>query len=229
MRIGAATLSLLLAVVGGAPAAPPPDALLPVEQYTSQKARTLALRYAQDLRTLQLGIYHCIPWVETQPYSIGFFKPRHLPGADDRYLSLRIFIEQDPSPVFAGMPIEGRASAMFSRYAGPMLRRMTRNPALLGDTDVDGFTVILEWLKQETRRAGARPVHETIAVFVDKPTTAAYLSTQLAGRELADRSQVFGWDGERPLGRLRLSAYDDDFVDTYKLPNYTVEPGVTCP
>jgi hypothetical protein len=31
------------------------------------------------------------------------------------------------------------------------------------------------------------------------------------------------------MGPLRLSAWDDNFVSTYKVKNYQLEPGVTCP
>jgi len=31
-----------------------------------------------------------------------------------------------------------------------------------------------------------------------------------------------------PLGRLRLAAWDDNFVSTYKVENYQLAPGVTC-
>jgi hypothetical protein len=39
---------------------------------------------------------------------------------------------------------------------------------------------------------------------------------------------VLGWDGETALGPLRLAAWDDNFVSTYKVKNYELEPGVTC-
>jgi len=135
-------LGASVALLGAA--APPDDRVLAVNQYTTEKGRTLAQTYARDLREINAGIYHCIPWVEIQKESIGFFRPKHLTG-DDRYLSLRIYIEQDPSPAFARLAVEERASAMFSRYVGPLLRRMARSPALLADSSVDGFTVILEW------------------------------------------------------------------------------------
>src|SRR2546426_3394459 len=151
-----------------AAAAPAEDRLLPVDQYTSDKARTLATTHRQALRELNAGIYHCLPWVELTRYSIGFYKPKHLSG-DDRYLSLRIFIEQDPSTDFARLRVEDRASAMFSRYVGPLLRRMAKDPAVPADPALDGFTLILEWMKQTPRAAGDRPIHETIAVFVHKP------------------------------------------------------------
>jgi hypothetical protein len=91
-------LGVSVALLGAA--APPDDRVLAVNQYTTEKGRTLAQTYARDLREINAGIYHCIPWVEIQKESIGFFRPKHLTG-DDRYLSLRIYIEQDPSPAFA--------------------------------------------------------------------------------------------------------------------------------
>jgi hypothetical protein len=216
-----------LVLAGRAGAAVPEDRLLPLDQYTSDKARTLAVNHREALRTLNTGIYHCMPWVEIQKHSIGFFRPKHM-TTDDRYLSLRIYIEQDPSSEFARIGLEDRAAAMFSRYVGPMLRRMTKDPAVAADPALDGFTVILEWMKQVPRDRDERPVHETIAVFVDKPAAVDYLAGTIPITELAKRARVLGFDGETALGPLRLAVWEDTFVQTFKVSNYVLEPGVTC-
>jgi hypothetical protein len=216
-----------LVAAGRAAAAPPDDRLLPVEQYTSDKARTLATTHRDALRELNAGIYHCMPWVELQKHSIGFFKPKHV-SVDDRYLSLRIYIEQDPSAEFSRLRIEERASAMFSRYVGPLLRRMTKSAPLAADPSLDGFTVILEWMKQTPRNRGDRPVHETIAVFVEKPVAREYLAGVIPITEVASKARVLGFDGETALGPLRLAVWEDTFVSTFKVSNYVLEPGVTC-
>lgn len=226
-RALAVALAVCLLLAQGAAAAPAEDRLLPVDQYTTDKARTLATTHRQALRDLNAGIYHCLPWVELQKHSIGFFKPKHLTG-DDRYLSLRIYVEQDPSAEFARLRVEDRASAMFSRYVGPLLRRMTKEPAVAADPALDGFTVILEWLKQIPREAGERPIHETIAVFVEKPLARDYLAGGIPITEVAAKGRVLGFDGETALGSLRLAVWEDSFVSTYKVANYVLEPGVTC-
>jgi hypothetical protein len=229
LRLVAAVL--LVATAGVAHAAtsiPPDDRILAIDQYTSEKGRVLARTYAPALRALNAGIYHCMPWVEVQKQSIGFFKPKHV-SQDDRYLSVRIYIEQEPSAAFSRLPVEERASAMFSRYVGDMLRRISASGPLMADASVDGFSVILEWLKQAPTSSSPRPIHETIAVFVDRPTATAYLSGGLSVRDLAARARVLAWDGETALGSLRLAAWDDNFVSTYKVKNYELQPGVTCP
>jgi hypothetical protein len=223
----AALVLACLVAAGRAAAAPPDDRLLPVEQYTSDKARTLATTHRDALRELNAGIYHCMPWVELQKHSIGFFKPKHV-SVDDRYLSLRIYIEQDPSAEFSRLRIEERASAMFSRYVGPLLRRMTKSAPLAADPSLDGFTVILEWMKQTPRNRGDRPVHETIAVFVEKPVAREYLAGVIPITEVAAKARVLGFDGETALGPLRLAVWEDTFVSTFKVSNYVLEPGVTC-
>jgi hypothetical protein len=214
-----------LAAPARAAAAVPEDQILSVEQYTSEKARRLAVTYAAALRDLSVGVYHCWPWVEIQKQSIGFFKPRHLAG-DDRYLSIRIYIDQDPSPAFAQLETTQRASAMFSRYVGPLLRRMGRSSALMADDGLDGFTMILEWLKQGATING-RPVHETIAIFVSKRLAGEFLVGRTGIEGLARQARVLAWDGETALGPLRVSAWDDDFVTTYKVKNYDLAPGVS--
>ena len=225
--LAAVAAAAALALAGGAAAAPSDDRILPVPEYTSEKAKNLAVTHLKALRALNADLYHCVPWVEVQRHSIGFFRPKHI-ARDDRYLSVRIYIEQDPSPQFAALRVEQRAGAMFSRYVGALLKRMTQDRVLAADPSIDGFTVILEWLKQAPRAAGARPVHETIAVFVEKPLASDYLAGRLRTREVAERAKVLGFDGETALGELRLTAWDDNFVATYKVANYEVEKGITC-
>jgi hypothetical protein len=223
-----ALVALALTGVPPATAAPSDQSVLPPEQHTSEKGRRLATTYVGALRDLSAKIYHCVPWVEVKRNGIGFYKPKHLEG-DTRYLSVNLYIDQQPSPEFAAFTIEERASRMFSRYVGPMLKRMARPSGLLADTGLDGFTVILEWLKQVPATASARPVHETIAVFLERPVVADYVGGRIAGRDLAARGRVLGWDGETALGPLRLASWDDDFVSTYKVSNYQLAPGVSCP
>jgi hypothetical protein len=229
MKTRLVLLMLLLVVSTGTvaeAASAPGDRILAADRYTSDKGRALGAKYEASLRQLNTTIYHCMPWLEGPREGIGFYKPRDA-ARDDRYLSMRVYIEQEASTQFTAMPVEQRASSMFSRYVGPLLRRMASDRALLSDASVDGFTVILEWLKQ-TPIAGGRPVHETIAVFVDKSTAFDYLNGGVKTRDLVERTRVYGWDGETPLGRLKLSAWDDNFVATYKVQNYQLEPGVTC-
>jgi hypothetical protein len=217
----------VLAIVGGARAAPPEDNILPADQYTTDKGRTLGAKYATALRELNAGIYNCMPWLDVQRQGIGFFRPKHMtPPKDDRYLSLRIYVDQDPSAPFSALKFEERASAMFSRYVGEMLRRMTQTASILSDPAVDGFTVIVDWLKQ-TGGTG-RPVRETIAVFTERPAAADYLAARAKIADLAARAVVFGYDGETPLGRFRLQAWEDGFVKSFQVANYQPDAGVTC-
>ena len=211
-----------------APAAPSDDSVMPVDQHTSEKGKRLAAKYTPALRELSAKVYHCMPWVEAKKNGIGFYKPKHLEG-DNRYLSINLYIDQQPSPEFAAFSIEERASRMFSRYVGPMVRRMAATPGLLNDSSLDGFTVILEWLKQMPASPNARPVHETIASFLDRASAADYVAGRVPARDLASRARVLAWDGETSLGPIRLTSWEDDFVMTYKVANYQVAPGVSCP
>jgi hypothetical protein len=224
----AGAVALLALTAGTALAAPPADRVLPASQYTTDKGRALGTTHQRALQELNAGLYHCWPWVEVQKSSIGFYRPKNA-QQDDRYLSTRIYIEQEPSPAFGKLKFEERAAAMFSRYVGPLLRRMTKDPAVAADANLDGFTVILEWMKPAPP-VGGRPVHETIAVFIDKATALEYLSGRADVRALATRARVLGFDGETPLGTVTLGpTYDDNFVATFKVANYQLEPGVTCP
>ena len=223
-----ALVALSLAATPPAMAAPSDASVLAPEQHTSDKGRRLATTYAGSLHELSARIYHCMPWVEVKRNGIGFYKPKHLDG-DVRYLSINFYIDQQPSPEFSAFSLEERASRMFSRYVGPMVRRMAATPGLLSEGALDGFTVILEWLKQAALTPSGRPVHETIAAFIDRASAADYVAGRLPSRELATRARVLGWDGETALGPLRLTSWEDDFVSTYKVANYQLAPGVSCP
>jgi hypothetical protein len=226
-RAVAAGVALLTLTGGVAFAAPPTDRVLPVDQYTTDKSRRLGATHVRALQELNAGIYHCWPWVDVQKGWIGFYRPR---GAqqDDRYLSVHIYIEQDPSPAFGQLPFEHRAAAMVSRYVGPLLKRMTRDAALTNDPSLDGFTAFLEWRKQAPAVNG-RPVHETVVVFMDKASALEYLAGRSDIRMLTSRARVLGFDGETALGTVKLApTFDDNFVSTYKVQNYQLEAGVMC-
>src|SRR5439155_6596963 len=70
-RLPIAALALTLLTTAGALAAPPDDRVLPVDQYTSPKARTLGARYAAALHDLNAAIYHCLPWLDVPKESNG--------------------------------------------------------------------------------------------------------------------------------------------------------------
>jgi hypothetical protein len=224
----AGLLGLVLATaVGGAAAAPPTDRVLPPDQHTSDKGRRLAHAHEQELRQLSAEIYNCLPWVDVRKDGIGFYKPKHLSG-DPRYLSLNIDVEQEPSAEFSAFTREERASRMFSRYVAPMLRRVAEHQGLVHDPLLDGFTVIVSWLKAVPKRGGPPPVNETIAAFIPRAVADDYLGGRLPVGELADRAYVLAWDGETPVGPIRVTAWNDNFLSTYKVANYQPEPGVTC-
>lgn len=218
-------LTVLVLVVARSGAAQS-DLVLPADQYSSALAKRLAATHATTLRDIAGTLYHCLPWLEVHRHSIGFFKPKHA-ATDERYLSVRVFVEQEPSDTFAQLGAEGRAGAMFSRYVGHLLRRMARDRALVGDADLAGFTVIVEWVKQGASMNG-RPIHETIAAFVPKPLALEYLTRRVGAPDLARRSRVLAFDGETALGEITVKAYDDDFAATYKVKNYEMPAGVDC-
>jgi len=223
----AVVLSLLTLTGGAAVAAPPTDRVLAADQYTTDKGRQLGTTHARALQDLNAGIYHCWPWVDVQKGWIGFYRPKGT-QQDDRYLSVHIYIEQDASPAFERLAFTERAAAMFSRYVGPLLRRMTKDPKVPADAALDGFTAILEW-KKPVAPINGRPVHETIAVFIDKASGLDYLAGRADIKTLTGRARVLGFDGETALGQVTLGpTWDDNFVSTFKVANYQLEAGVTC-
>ena len=219
-------LALAIVMTLVVPAAAQTELILQPQHYSSEKAKRLATTHRAAVEEFSTSLYHCLPWLEIQRGSIGFFKPKHATG-DDRYLSVRAFVEQEASASFARLGHEQRAAAMFSRYVGHLLQRMTANRALVDDPDLAGFTTIIEWVKPNASVNG-RAVHETIAVFVDKAVAMSYLAGRAGGGDLAKRARVFGFDGEAALGELRLAAWDDDFASTFQVRNYKAPNGLDC-
>jgi hypothetical protein len=202
------------------------DAIMAIDQYKTPKARTLATTYQPVLQQVREEIYHCMPWVGVQKAGIGFRQPK---GAveDDRYLSVWIVIDQEEDARFAALPAERRASAMFSRYGTDLLRRMASHQALVADPNVQGFSVVLSWLKPGTGGA-VQPVNETLAFFVDKQTTMGYLAKRVPASELTRRAKFSLFGGVQDMGRLPLEVWEDSFVRTYKVANYEAPKGQRC-
>jgi len=202
------------------------DAIMAIDQYKTPKASTLATTYQPVLQQVREEIYHCMPWVGVQKAGIGFRQPK---GAveDDRYLSVWIVIDQEEDARFAALPAERRASAMFSRYGTDLLRRMASHQALVADPNVQGFSVVLSWLKPGTGGA-VQPVNETLAFFVDKQTTMGYLAKRVPASELTRRAKFSLFDGVQDMGRLPLEVWEDSFVRTFKVANYETPKGQRC-
>jgi hypothetical protein len=203
------------------------DALMPIEKYTTAKARTLANNHRVRLLEFSEQIYNCMPWLAVYPGRLGF--PKYKDSVDDdRYLSTWIYIDQRDDPGFAALPQERRVSAMFSRYGVDMLRRMAALTDVVDDSDVTGLSVVLSWLKPGTSKPGQQAVNETVALFIDKTTAAEFLAKRVGSEEFVSRAKFNVFDGERLVGRLPLQVWEDSFNSTYKLSNYTPPKGAQC-
>lgn len=226
-RGGLLAALLVFAVLARSQAlAAPADALMPIEKYTTPKARTLANTHRLRLLEFSEQIYNCMPWVAVYPGRLGF--PKYKDSADDeRYLSTWIYVDQRDDPVFAALPQERRVSAMFSRYGVDMLRRMAGLSDVVDDSDVAGLSVVLSWLKPGTGGA-VQPVNETLAFFVDKQTTMGYLAKRVPASELTRRAKFSLFDGVQDMGRLPLEVWEDSFVRTFKVANYETPKGQRC-
>ena len=223
-----AVLTLVLTLAWTVPGlAGPDDYLMPIERYTSAKAKTLGLTYKNHLVQFYEQIYNCMPWVSVVKNGIGFPK-RKGDDTDYRYLSVWISVDQKDDGVFGAMPRERRVSAMFSRYGVDMLRRLTALSPIAADSNLDGFSVVLSWLKPGGGKPGAPQVNETLALFVDKATLQAYLSKSLPASEFTDRAKFMVFDGVDPVAPMPLEVWEDSFNATYKLSNYEPPAGAKC-
>jgi hypothetical protein len=202
----------------------PADYLLPVEKHTSAKGRALATRYQPQLLQFSDYVYHCLPYLEIRN-GLGFKKVPKEQG-DNRYAAVWVRAEQAPDPTFAALPLDRQASAMFSRYAVPMLRRLSAVPGFASDPDVYGFSVAVEWIKPGSNPD--RPTMEILAIFADQASTRAFLGRAMPAREYVEKMRLTFFDGDKELGRLPIDVWDDNFVATYKVPGYELEKGKVC-
>jgi hypothetical protein len=226
LRVGPLAAALVLVCASSALAGPQ-DGLIPVNQYTSAKAKELAVAHQTELLKLSEYIYHCLPWLGVVKNGIGFPHPKGADG-DDRYLSVWVNIDQEEDPRFGALTMPRRASAMFSRYGVFLLRRMTRFNDITTDTNVQGFSVVLSWLKPGSLDNGSRPVMETLALFVDKPSLDDFLAKRIKASDFTERAKYNLFDGKTLVGRVPLEVWEDNFNSTFKLKNYEIEKGQHC-
>jgi len=224
-RVAILAVALLLGSAVSAKAAGPQDAIIPIGEYSTPKGRGLAEAHKAELLKLSEHVYHCLPWLAVVKNGIGFPHPNDAKG-DDRYLSLWVSIDQAEDPRFGAFTLPQRVSAMFSRYGVDLLRRMTKLTDVQSDTNVQGFTVILSWVKPGT--ATTKPINETIALFADKPVVADFLAQRLPAAEFAEKATFNVFDGKTKIGRVQLDIVQDDFNSTFKLKGYELAKGQSC-
>ncbi len=210
-----------LAFAAGAAAAPPEEAIIPLERYTSEKARALARAFGDRLRQIYDRVYHCRPWLDVKKRGLGFTRAIGHPG-DNRYLNIWVWVDQKITPEFAALSTEGRHSAMFSRHGVDLLRQISADAGIFADPALHGYSVILTWIKPNGR-VGNETIEETLGVFADKATVRAFLAKRIGAKEFVEAATIVAFDGKDRLGRLPLEIGEDDFATTFKLPNYEPE------
>ena len=224
-RSVATALAVVLAAgVVGLAYAGPADYVMPVDKHTSAKGRALAAKYRPQLLQFSEYVYHCLPYLEIKN-GLGFKKVPKEPG-DNRYAAVWIRAEQAPDAAFAALPLDRQASAMFSRYAVPMIKRLAAMPGFASDPDVYGFSVAVEWIKPGSDPN--RPTMEILSMFADQASTRAFLGKTLPAKEYVEKMRLTFFDGDKEVGRLPIEVWEDTFVATYKVPGYEMEKGKVC-
>jgi len=222
----AALAAVFAAGAATAVQAGPADYLLPVEEHRTAKARALAAKYRPQLLKFSEYVYHCLPYVEIK-HGLGFKRNPKESATDDRFAALWLYVEQGEDKSFAALSPARQASAVFSRYGVPMIRRMAAMQGLASDQDVSGFSLVLAWVKPGSDPN--QPTIETLATFMDQVTTRAFLGNALPASDWVDKMKIYFYDGKSEMGRLPLEVWEDNFIATYKVPNYEVQKGFTCP
>ena len=219
--------ALAVAVMAGVAAlaqAGPGDYVMPIEKHSTAKGRALATKYQPQLLQFSDYVYHCLPYLEIRN-GLGFKRVPKEPE-DDRYAAVWVRAEQATDAAFAALPMDRQASAMFSRYGVPMLRRLSAIPGIQSDPDVYGFSVAVEWIKPGSDPN--RPTMEILSMFADQASTRAFLAKTLSAGDYVRRMRLTFFDGDKEVGRLPIEVWEDNFVGTYKVPGYEMEKGKVC-
>ena len=219
-------LLIVLALASGAAAAPPEEAIAPLDRYTTEKGKILGRTFEAKLRQIYDRVYLCRPWLDVHKSGLSFSRATGAPG-DDRYLNIWVSVDQKITPEFAALPQARRASAMFSRHGVDLLRQLAADAEIFSSPALTGYSVILTWLKPDARSDEGQKA-ETLGVFADKATVRAFLAKRIGAQEFARRATIVAFDGQDRLGRLSLEIWEDNFATTYKLKNYEPEATRGC-
>src|SRR5881409_2561365 len=122
LAVAIVSMAVTLANAGSA------DYVMPVEKHTTPKGQALAVKYRPQLLEFSDYVYHCLPYLEIRN-GLGFKRVPKEP-ADNRYAAVWVRAEQATDAAFEALPLDRQASAMFSRYGVPMLRRLSAIPGL---------------------------------------------------------------------------------------------------
>src|SRR5262249_31376665 len=206
-RAFVAALAAVFAAGAATPVqAAPADYLLPVEKHTTAKAQALAVKYRPQLLKFSEYVYHCLPYLEIRN-GLGFKKNAKDPMTDNRFAALWIYVEQGEDKSFAALSPARQASAVFSRYAVPMIRRLAALQGLAADPAVYGSSLAVAWVKPGSDPR--TPPLETLAAFMDQTTTRAFLNNTLSASEWVDKMKIYFYDGEKEMGRPLLEVWED--------------------
>jgi hypothetical protein len=219
----ATAVAIVLGCGGPAAAVPADEAIGTPDQYSTAKARTLASTHHSQLVSLYDSISTCLPWVNVNTRGIGFRKPKWA-QEDDRYLTTWVLIDQKDDARFGALPVERRASAMFSRYGVDLLRRMTALKGVAGDGGLQGYGVVLSW----TKPGSDQKVNESLVFWVDKATAQGFVARRVPAADLVSRAKLNYFDGTDEHGRITLEVWEDNFTTTFKVKDTAAASAQTC-
>ncbi len=108
-------VALLFGCTASATAAGPQDGIIPLGEYSTPKARSLAEAHKAELARLAEHVYWCLPWLGVVKNGIGFRQPKDVTARRPVPVGLG-HRSTRPTTVVRGDVRDRRVSAMFSRY-----------------------------------------------------------------------------------------------------------------
>jgi hypothetical protein len=201
-RVGTSIVGLVLCLLASPASAQRSfdEVLLPLPQYRTPDTRVLAEAYPAELRLLYGELRRCVPELDFNQPGIGFRKPRGKAQLRP-HLSIWMIAAESVGP--SGEDLLTRAADAFQKYGSRLFRLLLARDAIRVDPRLGGYGLVLSWTwsppSQDLRG-------ETLVMFVDGASTAAFVDGTLGASALLEHAdmRLFEGDVERPGVRIRV-------------------------
>lgn len=164
----------------------------PVSYYTSDKARELGVRYADNLSELVSRVRENpatrelrLPNNIESPGGIGFFTHSETYLPDERYLEVVVSL---PAPLELEKSLRGKISQLFPGFGLSLLAILLSDSDIYQDSRVAGYGVNLSWQTLAEDRSVAR---ENIVIYAAKEKARRFVDQEIGQEQFFKDSVIF--------------------------------------
>jgi len=169
----------------------------PVSYYTSDKARELGTRYADNLSELAARV-RANPATRKlrlrnnieSPGGIGFFTHSETYVPDERYLEVAVSL---PEPLQLEENVRGKVAQLFPGFGLSLFAILLSDSDIYQDSRVAGYSVNLSWQTLAEDRSVAR---ENIVIYGPKEKTRQFVDKEIDEEQFFKDSVIFERQGD---------------------------------